>query len=101
MRFLQAWTEVRSKEWPEETITGSAMREPEMGQRNSSGGFWVLLGFEAMVVWDDLWKKSFFHFNLGVVLIGSENFSGDSLAPFGEAHFLCMFRWWTVSFTLC
>lgn len=93
LRSLQAWTEARSKEWPEETMTGSAMMEPEMGQRNSSGGFWVLLlllGFEGLM----LWKKSFFHFSLGVV-IGSGNFS-DSFAAFGEPHFL-----WTIRFTLC
>ena len=43
--------------WPEETMTGSAMREPEMGQINSSGGCLFCSGFddclEAMVD-DDL-----------------------------------------------
>ncbi|BAU02379.1 hypothetical protein VIGAN_11189500, partial [Vigna angularis var. angularis] len=42
LRFLQASTEERSKEWPEETMTGSNMRERETGQRNSSGGVWIL-----------------------------------------------------------
>lgn len=34
-RKLQASTQVRSKVWPEETITGSGMSVEEMGQMNS------------------------------------------------------------------
>ncbi|RDX67442.1 hypothetical protein CR513_53687, partial [Mucuna pruriens] len=59
LRFLQASTEERSKEWPEETMTGSDMRERDMGHRNSSGG---LLGLA--------WKKIFFHLSFGVVFQG-------------------------------
>ncbi|KAD0183000.1 hypothetical protein E3N88_44673 [Mikania micrantha] len=35
---IQARTQLRSNVWPEETITGSAMSSPEMGQMNSGGG---------------------------------------------------------------
>ncbi|MFS7948333.1 hypothetical protein Hanom_Chr06g00558751 [Helianthus anomalus] len=35
---IQARTQLRSKVWPEETMTGSAMRVLEMGQMNSGGG---------------------------------------------------------------
>lgn len=47
-RGLQALTQACSKVWPEETMTGSAMREPKMGQRNSFGGCFGLglKGFE-------------------------------------------------------
>lgn len=89
LRFLQASTEERSKEWPEETMTGSDMREWETGQRNSSGGVWIL----GLVL---VWKKIFFHFSFGVaaaVFIGSESFGvflGD------DGHFL-----WMVSFSDC
>ena len=38
-KFLQASTDTLSKVWPEETITGSAIRDPETGHRNSSGSF--------------------------------------------------------------
>lgn len=31
-------TEVRSKVWPEDTTTGSNIKEPEIGQMNSFGG---------------------------------------------------------------
>lgn len=41
-RERQARTELRSKVWPEETITGSDMREPEIGQMNSFGGCFLL-----------------------------------------------------------
>lgn len=34
----QAWMQARSKVWPGGTTTGSAIREPEIGQRNSAGG---------------------------------------------------------------
>ena len=34
----QAWMQARSKVWPGGTTTGSAISEPEIGQRNSSGG---------------------------------------------------------------
>lgn len=37
-RVLQTWTQARSKVWPEETTTGSAIKEPETGHRNSPGG---------------------------------------------------------------
>lgn len=37
-REIQARTQLRSKVCPEEIITGSAMRSPEMGQMNSGGG---------------------------------------------------------------
>lgn len=33
-RSRQTWTEVRSNVWPEETTTGSNIRELAMGQRN-------------------------------------------------------------------
>ncbi|URE02931.1 hypothetical protein MUK42_20669 [Musa troglodytarum] len=37
-KSAQAWMQLRSKVWPEgATMTGSAMREREMGQRNSTG----------------------------------------------------------------
>ncbi|THU47218.1 hypothetical protein C4D60_Mb09t13200 [Musa balbisiana] len=37
-KSAQAWTQLRSKVWPEGgTMTGSAMREREMGHRNSTG----------------------------------------------------------------
>lgn len=36
--FLQISTEARSKVWPEETTTGSNIKNPEIGQRNSGGG---------------------------------------------------------------
>ena len=38
-RVLQAVTQARSKVWPVETITGSAMSDPEIGHMNSVGGF--------------------------------------------------------------
>lgn len=38
-KSLQTWTVVRSNVWPEETTTGSDMKSPEIGQRNSFGGF--------------------------------------------------------------
>lgn len=37
-REIQARTQLRSKVWPEETMTGSAISSPEMGQTNSGGG---------------------------------------------------------------
>lgn len=36
-KLRQIWTERRSKVWPEGTTTGSDMRKPVMGQRNSGG----------------------------------------------------------------
>lgn len=75
-RFLQASTAARSKEWPEETMTGSDMRERERGQRNSSGGVLVL---------DFVWKKIFFHFSLVAIGCGC----GDSFGVIlGDGHFL-------------
>lgn len=38
----QAWMQARSKVWPEATMTGSAMREHEIGQMNSAGGSAVM-----------------------------------------------------------
>lgn len=70
-------------------MTGSNMREREIGQRNSSGGvcIWVLVL---------VWKKIFFHFSFGVLgvgVIGSDSFGGF-LGD--DGHFL-----WIVSFKLC
>uniref|UniRef100_A0A2P2IIK9 Uncharacterized protein n=1 Tax=Rhizophora mucronata TaxID=61149 RepID=A0A2P2IIK9_RHIMU len=50
-RVLQAWTQARSKVWPADTMTGSFIREPEMGQRNSSGisNFFGCRGFDSTV----------------------------------------------------
>lgn len=48
-REIQARTQLRSKVCPEETITGSAMRSPEMGQTNSGGGFLRLDGDRSRV----------------------------------------------------
>lgn len=36
-RETQARTQFRSKVWPDDTITGSAMIEPETGHKNSTG----------------------------------------------------------------
>lgn len=37
-REMEARRELRSKDWPEEMMTGSAMRMLEIGQMNSGGG---------------------------------------------------------------
>lgn len=37
-REIHARTQFRSNVWPEETITGSAISSPDMGQMNSGGG---------------------------------------------------------------
>ena len=65
-------------------MTGSAIRAPEMGHMNSSGGcgVWVLGGFDDG---GDFWrKKMFLHLSLGVVVVvvvvmGSESFCCDCL----------------------
>lgn len=36
-RFRQTWTEIRSNVWPDATTTGSDIRNPVIGQRNSAG----------------------------------------------------------------
>lgn len=46
-RALQTWTQTRSKVWPEETMTGSAIRDPEIGQMNSFG-IWGFEGFDGI-----------------------------------------------------
>lgn len=56
-RVLQASAEERSKEWPDETMTGSAIRELEMGQRNSEGGFLGGRGEEEEE--EERWKEIF------------------------------------------
>lgn len=64
-RALQALTQARSKVWPDETMTGSAIRDLEIGQRNSIGGCFGLgfNGFEGREKRDLL---KIFHLNLGV-----------------------------------
>lgn len=66
-RALQAKTQAFSNVWPEVTITGSAMRDPEMGQRNSFGGSFDLgcRGGED----ENLLKRYInFHLRLGVIV---------------------------------
>lgn len=42
-RERQASTELRSKVWPEETMTGSDMTAPEIRHKNSLGGCCLVL----------------------------------------------------------
>lgn len=66
-RALQAKTQAFSNVWPEVTITGSAIRDPEMGQRNSFGGSFDLgcRGGED----ENLLKRYInFHLRLGVIV---------------------------------
>lgn len=72
LRDLQTWTQARSKVWPEETMTGSAIREPEMGQMNSFGA-WAFAVFDGMAD-EDLLKS--FHLRLGLGLLISVTLSG-------------------------
>ena len=55
-KSLQTCTEMDSKVWPEVITTGSAMRELEIGQRNSKGGSfdWCLEDEELELRWNEI-----------------------------------------------
>lgn len=82
-RVLQASAEERSKVWPEETMTGSAMREEEIGQRNSEGGF---LGRREEA--EERWKE-IFHLVFPLLPISATSFFLFLLLPQEEEDAKC------------
>lgn len=81
-RETQARTQLRSNVWPEETMTGSAMIEPDSGQRNSTGigkdrcwfrvGLWWRLSGGGGEELDGDLRKEIFHLCLLPLPIGEK-----------------------------
>ncbi len=94
-RVLQTKTQACSNVWPEVTITGSAMRESEMGQRNSFGGSFGL-GFNKGFDFGDgkdeslLKKKKIFHLRLGVIVVVAVSLIFCFSVSFSNTHLVCM-----------